>query len=431
MAGVIGVVGKIQDTYKGLHYLQHRAQKYAGLASSDGEKLEIFTHKGKVKDSFLDEEMDALKGIYSVGCVSGDRQPVSVYSSTGGLILGYDGNLVNYSQLRDDLLKEGATFTGFCNPKDVKNINLISKIISREVSFEKGIMELVKDVQGDFAITCLAKDGIYATRGWGRKPLILGKKNGSYMVSSESSSFINTGFEIERDVNPGEIVFLNREGIHSVSQLDLSPIKLGTFEWIYTAYPTSIIDGKSVSEFRKDMGRLLARKHPVNADIVSPVPNSGRWHAIGYAEESGIHYEESFLRYDYSDRSFIPGIQEERDEMAQWKLIPVSSSIKGKKIVLVDDSIVRGTQTLNQVEKLRNLGVKEVHVRIACPPLMCACEYGDTTKRDDDCIAKRMSVDKIQERLKLDSLKYATPEMLSEASGYPLEKLCLSCWDLK
>ena len=176
------------------------------------------------------------------------------------------------------------------------------------------------------------------------------------------------------------------------------------------------------------IGKLLAKNYPIDADIVSPVPNSGRWHAIGYAQESGIPYEEVFSRYDYSDRSFTPRDQALRDFEAKTKLIPIEEIIKGKRIVLIDDSIVRGTQILNQSERLKKLGAEEVHARIACPPLMYACKYGKTTKKDMDCLARRMPVSEIQGKLGLDSLKYATVEMLEEAIGYSREKLCLSCW---
>jgi amidophosphoribosyltransferase len=173
---------------------------------------------------------------------------------------------------------------------------------------------------------------------------------------------------------------------------------------------------------------LLAKKFPIEADIVSPIPNSGRWHAIGYAKESKIPYEDVFVRYDYSDRSYTPGEQVDRDQEARDKLIPVSSAIKGNRIIIVDDSIVRGTQTLNQVERLRQLGAKEVHAMIACPPLMDACNYGKSTKKDEDCIARRMSLEDLQERLKLDSLNYATVEILEGAMNYSRDKLCLDCW---
>ncbi len=431
MSGIFGVVsgeGCVRDLFLGTFYLQHRAQDYCGLALFDGERLNDYTHKGLLKQEFPKYKLKEIKGIFGIGCVATDRQPVSELARYGGIILGFDGNIINYNELKDKLLSEGASFSGYKSPEEISDTVLISKIIAKESDFVSGIKKLVSVVKGDFAIIVLTRQGIYAVRGWGRKPLILGKKDGSYAVSSESNSFANIGVEIVRDVEPGEIVFLDKQRIHSLEKLNLEPVKYGTFEWVYNAHPHSIIDGREVAEVRTKIGRLLAKKYPVEADIVSPIPNSGRWHAIGYAEESKIPHKEVFIRYDYSDRSYTPKEQVDRDEEARTKLIPIKSVIKDKRIIIVDDSIVRGTQTLNQVERLKQLGAKEVHARIACPPLKAACKFGKSTKKDEDCIARRMSIEGIKEKLKLNSLNYATVEILEEAIGYSREKLCLSCW---
>jgi len=431
LGGIFGVVSQkncVEDLYKGTFYLQHRAQKYSGLAISDGEKIYPDTHRGYLKENFPKSLRDQFKGDAGVGAVASDRQPVSELSRSGGLVTGFDGNIINHPDLKNELLKGRITFSGHHNPEDVSDTSIISKIVSREVNFEKGIEALVEIMRGDFAVISLAKEGIYAARGWGRKPLILGQKEGSYAVASESNAFVNTKFQIYRDVEPGEIVLLNHEGIHTIKKLNLSPIKYGTFEWIYTAYPASVIDGRSVSEVRKAIGRLLAKRYPVEADIVSPYPNSGRWHAIGYAQESGIPYEEAFIRYDYSDRSFTQEDQASQYGEAEEKLIIVSSSVKGKRIVMVDDSIVRGTQTLSKTKELRENGAKEIHERIACMALMRACLYGKTTKKDEDCIARRMPVEEIRQLLNVNSLGYATVEDLEAAIGLSKDKLCLECW---
>jgi len=344
------------------------------------------------------------------------------------LILGFDGNIINYQDLKDELLRRGSTFSGYHDPEEVTDAALISKIIAQEASFEKGIEKLIDVMEGDFAIVGLKREGVYAVRGWGRKPLILGKKEDSFAVSSESNSFINTGFDIFRDVEPGEIVLLDREGIHQLAKFDLSPVKYRTFEWIYNAYPPSVIDGRSVSEVRKTLGRLLAKRYPVEAEIVSPVPNSGRWHAIGFSLESGIPCQEVFARYDYSDRSYTQDSLGGQQWEADTKLIPLPDVVRGNRIVLVDDSIVRGNQTRKQTMVLKSVGAKEIHARVACPPLMYACIYGKTTKKDEDCIARRMSVEEIQETRGLDSLGYATIGDLEKAIGCFRGKLCLECW---
>lgn len=431
MSGIFGVVSDkdcIRDLFLGTFYLQHRAQDYCGLAFNDDKALECYTHKGLLRQQFPKEALNEIKGTTGIGSVSSERQPVSELSQSGAIILAFDGNIINYSELKEQLLNEGASFSGYKSPEEVSDTALISKLVAREADFVCGINKLVSMMKGDFAIVALTKGGIYAARGWGRKPLILGHKEGSYAVSSESNSFVNTGIEIVRDVEPGEVVFLSKEGIKRLAKLDLKPIKYGTFEWVYTSHPASVIDGKNVAEVRMEIGRLLAEKYPVNADIVSPVPNSGRWHALGYAKASGIPYAEVFIRYDYSDRSYTPQEQTTRDEEARTKLITIKQIIEGKRIILVDDSIVRGTQTLNKVERLKQLGAKEVHAMIACPPLMAACKYGKSTKRDEDCIARRMPLEEIREKLKLDSLNYATFDILEKAIGYPREKLCFECW---
>jgi len=394
------------------HYLQHRSQTYSGLAVSGKNPLFVRIHGGRLGERFSQQEVVGLEGKMGIGCVSSEKQPVSSFSKSGGIVLGFDGNIINYSNLGEES----------------NDVNYVSRIISDQRNFVQGIEKLVEEIKGDFSIVALAKEGIYAARGWGRKPLILGRKKGAYAVSSESVSFINPGFEIVRDVKPGEILLINQKGFKTLAQLDLSPVKFGTFEWIYTAYPPFIIDRKEVASVRKNIGRLLAKNYPVDADVVSPIPNSGKLHAKGFSRESGIPDEEIFIRYDYSDRSYTPATQEERYFQAETKLIPMEEMIAGQRIVLIDDSIVRGTQMLNRASVLKELGAKEVHARIACPPLMAACEYGKTTKKDNDCIAQRMSLEKIQEELRLDSLKYATVEMIEEATGYSRDKLCLECW---
>ena len=321
-----------------------------------------------------------------------------------------------------------ASFSGYHNPEEICDSVLISTIISKESSFEKGIECLVDQMQGDFALVALTQEGVYASRGWGRKPLILGKKDGSYAVSSESVSFINPGFEIVRDVKPGETVLLDTSGIHTVQQLDLDNIRFGTFEWVYTAHPCSVIDGMSVELARNAIGAALAKRFPVEADIVSPIPNSGRCHADGYAAESGIPHGEVFKKFDYCGRSFTPNTLEEQEAVADEKLIPVKEKIVGKRIIIVDDSIVKGNQTRMQTQRLRELGAKEVHARIACPPLMASCGYGKAIKSDEDCIAKRMSLEDIRKTRGLDSLAYATLEDLEGAIGKSRDVLCTDCW---
>jgi len=434
MGGIFGVVSKdscARDAVSGAFYLQNRSEEYCGAAwmDSDGE-LKASTHKGLVKQNFSKDKLEWMKGNSAITCVSGSREPVSELSSKGEMALCYDGNLANYDELKDGLLKAGVTFSGCRNPEEVYDSVLISKIIARESSFEKGIERLVNTMKGDFSLVALTNEGAYAARGWGRKPLILGKKDGSYAVSSESVSFVNRGFDIVRDVNPGEVVLLGEEGIKTVAQFDLSPIKFGTFEWIYRAHPASVIDGRSVALVRNKIGELMAEKYKIKADIVSPIPNSGRCHAVGFANGSGIPYREVFAKFDYCGRSFIQGTLEEQHAVADEKLIPIRELIEGLSIVIVDDSIVRGNQTRKQTQRLKEMGAKEVHAIIACPPLRRACDYGKSIKSAEDCIANRMTLDEIRETRGLDSLHFADVDILEKAIGMSRDKLCLDCWGL-
>ncbi len=433
MSGIFGVIGEedcIEDLFYGAFYVQHRAQEYCGISllDVDKNKIENYTHKGLIKQQFPKQLRKEIRGQAGLGIVSGSRQPVSELSKSEGMVLGYDGNIINYQDLKDKPLRDNNTFSGYHNPEDINDAVLISKIIAKENKFEKGVENLFEILEGDFSIASLTREGIYAARGYGRKPLILGKKDGAYSVASESNSFVNQGFEIVRDVNPGEVVFLNKEGIHEVRQFNLPYVKYGTFEWIYTAYPSSIIDGRNVAEVRKKLGGCLAERFPVDADIVSGIPNSGRWHGLGYSIFSKIPYQEVFIRYDYSGRSYT-SVQEEREEVANKKLIVLDSIVREKRIVIVEDSIVRGNQTKEQTKKLKEKGAKEVHMRAACPPLLAACPYGKTTRRDDECIARRMSIDEIKETRGLNSLGYATIEDLETSIGFSKDKLCLECWE--
>jgi len=434
MGGIFGVISKdncTRDAVFGAFFQQNRLEKYCGVAwmDSDGE-LQASTHKGLVKQNFSEEKLDWMKGNSTISCVSGNREPVSELSSNGGMVLCYDGNIANYDELKNGLLRDGVSFTGCRNPKEIYDSVLISKIIAKESNFEKGIEKLVNTMKGDFSLVALTNEGVYGARGWGRKPLILGKKDGSYTVSSESVPFVNRGFDIVRDVNPGEVVLLGAEGIKSVVQFDLKPIKFGTFEWVYTAHPASVVDGRNVAVVRNKIGELMAEKYKIDADIVSPVPNSGRYHAVGFANGSGIPYQDVFVKFAYSGRSFIQDSLKAQREVADEKLIPIRELIEGKRIVIVDDSIVKGNQTRKQTQRLKEMGAKEVHAIIACPPLRCACDYGKSIKSDEDCIANKMSLDEIRDTRGLDSLHFADVEILEKAIGMSRDKLCLDCWGL-
>jgi amidophosphoribosyltransferase len=441
MAGIFGIVAqddvpveKVNSDAKwGTFYLQHRSQKYCGFASTNGDKLHADSHKGLLRQQFPPDMMTQFHGHAMIGSVSSTREPISFLTRNGkGAVLTFDGNIINSTALRDKL-GQSAGYDGCHDPNDVPDATLMGRVLDSTDTIEKGFEALFNEVQGDFAFTMLTQEGVYAGRGFGRKPLILGKKDGAYAVSSESNSFENTGFSIIQDVQPGELVLLNKDGINRVAKMPIDKPKFGTFEWIYTAHPASVIDGRSVAEARLAIGSQLWQRYGHNFNITenclcSGIPNSGRWHGLGFSKASGIPYEEVYVRYDYADRSYTQDTHDAQQEEAYYKLIPVRSVIKGNKVFVLDDSIVRGTQTKRQATRLRDAGALEVHALIACPPLRDACGYGKTTKKSTDCIANQMSLDDIRKTRNLDTLSYATEEDLSIAIGKPLEQLCLECW---
>jgi len=437
MSGIFGIYSKkdcINDLVWGTSYLQHRGQKYCGWAVVNDGKMVYNHHKGKLREKIDFNEVKNVKGHLGIGVVSsGDRQPVSELSRHGEFLLAYDGNVMSAGELKEDLLNEGHSFTGHFDPSYIPDNVLIGKILALKGPTD-GIEQIGKRISGDYSLILLTKGGIIAARGWGRKPLIIGRSEDSYVVSSESCAFPNLGIEIERDVKPGEIVLINKDGFDTLKHLDLNPIKYGTFEWVYTANAASIIDGVSVEEFRNNIGAILARRYPVDADLVSEIPNSGIGYAIGYANASGIPHVRIFIKYDYADRSFTQGTKEEREEEAKRKLIPLTSLIKGKRIVITDDSIVRGTQTRgSHVPRLKEAGALGVHARIGCPLLRDKCGYGKTTKDKKEILYVKMGMSKdddVKEYLGLDSVGFALPEDLATASGKSLEELCLSCWGI-
>jgi len=438
MSGIFGIYSEekcIEDLIWGTSYLQHRGQKFCGYAVSSNGKLSYKTHAGKLREKIDFREAKELQGTVGVGVVSsGDRQPVGELSRFGEFFIVYDGNVMAAKELKEELLKEGHSFTGYYDPSYVPDNVLMGKILALRGPFD-GIEQLTQRITGDYSLIILTKDGLLASRGWGRKPLILGRGENKFAVASESCAFPNLNIEIERDVKPGESVLIDKKGFTTIKQLDIEPVKYGTFEWVYTANASSIIDGVSVEKFRNAIGAKLAERYPVDADIVSEIPNSGIGYAIGYANRSGIPHGRIFIKYDYADRSFTQGTDEEREMEAKRKLIPLIPLIEEKRVIITDDSIVRGTQTReSHVPRLKEAGAKKVHARIGCPLLRDKCNYGKTTKKKDEILSVKLGManeEDVRKFLGLDSIGFALPEDLSEALGKPLNQLCLACWGLE
>ena len=413
----------IQDLYYGIFKLQHRGQRYCGLSTFEKE-INLTTHKGFVRHTFTPEELKNLSANSGIGHVSlKERQPILLESKLGKFTIAFSGNILNADNLIADLKSKGYSFA------TNTQIELLAKLIAQGDSFVDGIEKMAKRTVGSYALLILTEEGIYAARDpHGFKPLALGKKNKTFAISSESRPFSLLGLKIFRDVQPGEILLINQDGFQTKKIIENKRIAHCAFEWGYIASMDSVIDGIPVVRARNNLGASLARKDNTKADLVAAVPFSGIGHALGYHKESGIPYDEVFLIDRFASRSYTPLTQEERNEEARIKLSVIEAAVKGKKIILCDDSIVRGTQIRNKVLELKDAGAKEVHVRIACPPLMAPCKYGISTRSYEELAAKRYSIKEIEKRIGADSLRYNSLEDFVKAIGLPESKLCLTCW---
>jgi amidophosphoribosyltransferase len=429
MCGIFAISTKhqeniIDDLFLGTFYLQHRGQKYCGLSTFDGKGIRIRTHKGMVRETFTND-LGGMNGNMGIGHTSlSDRQPIKLDSKMGEFTICFEGNIINREDLINELKKGGHSFY------TDEDIEIIAKLIAQADDFVSGIERMAEKIRGAYALVILTRGKIYAARcKHAFRPMVIGKKDGSVAVTSESCSFVNLGYEILRDVKPGEILEIEGSEIKTMKIIHSDLIQYCTFEWVYTANVASTIDGMPVDIARRNLGAALAKRYPVKVDIVGAVPNSGIGHAIGYAQESKIPYDNVFIKYDYASRSYTQPTQAERDREAKTKLIPVPAKIENRSVVICDDSIVRGTQMKNDlVVKLRKNKCKEIHVRVACPPLKAPCTYGVATRSKKELAAHQKSVEEIRKYIGVDGLAYNVLEDLGPACGKPLDQLCLSCW---
>lgn len=444
--GVFGIYSNeecVNDIYLGIDFLQHRGQQYCGISTMKNSQIKMITHRGRVGSTFNEHELLSLSSNIGIGHVSlKERQPIKLETKFGTFTSCFSGNIVNALELISDLKNRGHSFsTG-------TQIELISKIIGEGDNIVDGIVKMSQKIQGSFSLVLLSKEGIYIARDpYGFRPLILGKGNGKYVAASESRAIESLDLEIERDVLPGEIILMNKEGFRSLKQIPSPLIAYCAFEWAYVASIDSKIDGIYVKEARNNLGEMLAQRDEkeggIDADSVAPVPMSGIGHALGYHKYSKIQYQNVFLYNRYADRSYTLATQEARDRMAKRKLSVIREAACGKKIILCDDSIVRGTQIRDKVRDLKKAGAKEVHVRIACPPLMHPCPYGISTRRYDELIARshikdgeidsfdklKMLEKEVAKFINANSVKFNTLEDFIAAIGMPKQKLCLECWN--
>ena len=434
--GVFGVWGHTDAanlSYLGLYALQHRGQESAGIASIDGGKLFIEREMGYVADVFDEERLSRLPGRSSIGHVrystAGDSslsnaQPIVFSSGRGPLALAHNGNLVNAKEIRLRLEEEGTLFT--TNSDSEMILHLVAR--SRKDTLSGSLVEALNEVRGAFSVVVLGRDEILAARDPnGLRPLVLGTLDGSPVLASETCAFDLIGATYVRDVEAGEIVRLSDDGVESIRYAFPRPTPC-VFEHVYFARPDSLVFGKSVAASREAFGERLAREHPVEADLVVPVPDSGTYAAIGYARASGIPLALGLVRNHYVGRTFIEPKQSIRSFGVKVKLNPVREIVKGKRIVLIDDSIVRGTTSRKIVKMLRDAGVKEVHLRISSPPTQYSCHYGIDTPTRRELIASHSNVEEIRQFVDADSLGYLSVEGMMEAFGRPEHATCAACF---
>jgi len=435
--GVFGIFGHPEAanmTYLGLYALQHRGQESAGIAASDGERVRLSREMGYVADIFDSEALSQLKGSLAIGHVRystagesrlSNAQPILIDCAHGQIAICHNGNLVNARELKDELVQQGSIFQSGSDTEVI--LHLYAR--SRAGSVDDALVESVSQVQGAFSLVMLTPDRLVALRDpHGFRPLALGRLGDAYVVCSETCAMDLIGATYERDVEPGEVLIISASGVRSIKPFPPAPLAHCIFEHVYFARPDSYVFGKSVNEVRTELGRILAREQPVAADVVVPVPDSGVCAAMGYADESGVPLRMGLIRNHYVGRTFIQPQQSIRHFGVKVKLNPVRSILGGKRVILVDDSIVRGTTSRKIVRMVRAAGAREVHVRISCPPTISPCFYGVDTPSKNELIAATHTLEEIREFLEADTIGYLSLEGLLTAVGPERRSYCSSCY---
>jgi len=434
--GVFGIFGwpeAAKHTYLGLYALQHRGQESAGIVASDGERLRWHRDMGRVAEVFTEDALDRLEGEIAIGHVrysttgsstKANAQPIVVNYARGQLAVAHNGDLVNTMEIRDELEKQGAIFSSTSDSEVL--VHLVSR--SRQKLFEDALVESLGVIRGAYSFVLLTQTQMIAVRDpQGFRPLALGKLDNAYVVASETCAFDISGAEYIRDVEPGEMVVIDRQGLRSRRFAEAKPAYC-IFEYVYYSRPDSLVFGHNVHEIRLRLGAELAREHAVEADLVMPVPDSSNSAALGYSRESGIPFEFGFIRSHYIGRTFIEPSQQIRDFGAKLKYNPVRSVLEGKRVVVVDDSIVRGTTSRKIIKMIRQAGAREVHLRISCPPWKHPCFYGIDTPTKSELIGATHTVEEIQKYLRVDSLGYLSEEGLLEAMPEGSGPYCMACF---
>jgi amidophosphoribosyltransferase len=435
--GVFGIFGHPEAAnmaYLGLYALQHRGQESAGIAASDGQRVRSSRAMGYVADIFNGEELAKLPGPMAIGHVRystageskvANAQPLLIDCGHGQIAVCHNGNLVNASELRNELVREGAIFQSSTDTEVI--VHLYAR--SKAGNAVDAIVDAVSQVQGAFSLALLTPDKMIAVRDpHGFRPLALGRLDDAVVVSSETCAMDLIGATYVRDIEPGEVLVVTADGMRSFKPFGPAPLAHCVFEHVYFARPDSYVFGKSVNEIRTNLGRILAREQPVDADVVVPVPDSGVCAAMGYADEVGVPLRMGLIRNHYVGRTFIQPQASIRHFGVKVKLNPVRTILEGKRVVLVDDSIVRGTTSRKIVKMVRAAGAKEVHVRISCPPTISPCFYGVDTPSRSELIAATHTIDEIATYLDADSVAYLSLEGLMSAVGPDRGSYCSSCY---
>ncbi len=435
--GVFGIFGHADAarlTYLGLYALQHRGQESCGIVTSEGGELRSDRAMGLVSDVFDTERLDRLAGNSGIGHVRystagevsiREAQPFLIKCKYGQIAVCHNGNLPDATEERHRLEQDGAIFSS------TSDTEVILHGIARSHAglLDDAIPEVLRETEGAYSMLFLTPDSLVAARDpRGFRPLALGRLGDSWVVASETCAFDLIEAAYVRDVEPGEIIRIDADGLHSSRPLPQREHSQCVFEHVYFARPDSLIYGRSVNESRHKMGKQLAVEQPADAELVVPVPDSGVAAAIGYAAQSGINFRFGLVRNHYVHRTFIEPRQSIRSFGVRIKLNPVRHLIDGKRIVLIDDSIVRGTTSKKIVRMVREAGAREVHMRVSCPPTLSPCYYGVDTPNKEDLIAAQMSVDEICRFIEADSLGYLSLEGMLAATGLPPKSSCVACW---
>lgn len=438
ICGIYGHEDAAKLTYFGLYALQHRGQESAGIVAGDGNKVRLHKDMGLVPEVFTESNLEKLSGHLAVGHVrystTGESniintQPFMVTHKGMPLAVAHNGNLVNSVELRNHLEAQGSIFQTTMDSEIV--VHLLARTL--DMGLTKAIKESFSCICGAYSLLLMTKDTMIAVRDPnGFRPLCLGRlENGAYVVASETCALDLIEAEYQRDIEPGEVVIIGPNGMESVHPWPPRQKSFCIFEHVYFARPDSDVFGFNVYEARKRMGNILAREAKIDADFVMPFPDSGNYAAIGYSQASGIPLEIGMIRNHYVGRTFIQPSQSMRDFSVRIKLNPVRPLLKGKRVIIVEDSIIRGTTGRSRVRSLRKMGAKEIHMLVSCPPTCNPCYYGIDFPSNKELIAAKNTVAEIAAYLDLDSLTYLSIEGLVEATGLGPENFCLACFNGK